>query len=154
MIRLQAWLIRLLGIHQCGTHGGQGHTGQRWCLKPFGHRDPCAFHVLATQPGVELRQRCRGRRPAAAAKSRRRPWSPETANRTRGYALLTIGVALVVDLTLFLLARRWDMFLRPLIWPIIGVAYGTIQYETGRVHGWLFSPARYRPTGEEPTDER
>ena len=67
------WLIRLLGVRECGAFGGMiqnyGETvhKQRWCLKPFGHGDSCAYEVLpdqpGSQPGFALRARGRGREP-------------------------------------------------------------------------------------------
>lgn len=64
MNRLTVWLIRMLGMKQCGAFGGVGPSGQRWCLKDFGHTDSCAFETLPhapdSQPGFSLRARSRG----------------------------------------------------------------------------------------------
>jgi hypothetical protein len=61
---LRAWLIRALGVKECGAFGGIWPSGQRWCRKPFGHTDSCAYDVLlddpASQPGFKLRARFRG----------------------------------------------------------------------------------------------
>jgi hypothetical protein len=68
---LHAWLIRHLGITQCGAFGGYTYSVsppneslQRWCRKPFGHIDSCAYDPLedvpASQPGWRLRARFRG----------------------------------------------------------------------------------------------
>lgn len=61
---VRAWLIRRLGLKQCGAFGGVPPAGQRWCLKPFGHSDSCAYDVLpdipTSQPGYELRAHFRG----------------------------------------------------------------------------------------------
>lgn len=63
-MRLRAWLVRLLGVKQCGAFGGIWPTGQRWCLKEFGHSDSCAYDLLPdepiSQPGFVLRRRFRG----------------------------------------------------------------------------------------------
>jgi hypothetical protein len=63
-MRVRAWLIRRLGMRQCGAFGGQVPAGQRWCLKDFGHTDSCAYDVLPdepiSQPGFDLRIRFRG----------------------------------------------------------------------------------------------
>lgn len=64
IVRFRAQLIRLLGMGQCGAFGGVWPSGQRWCLKEFGHTDSCAFDILpdapASQPGFALRRRFRG----------------------------------------------------------------------------------------------
>ena len=61
---LRAWLIRRLGVRECGAFGGMAGDSQRWCQKPFGHIDSCAFDVTAdtpaSQPGYRLRARFRG----------------------------------------------------------------------------------------------
>jgi hypothetical protein len=61
------WLIRRLGVTECGAFGGMGGSTdqwQRWCRKPFGHEDSCAFDPVPnspnSQPGSELRQRAKG----------------------------------------------------------------------------------------------
>lgn len=63
-VKLQAWLIRLLGIKHCGAFGGMTNQGQRWCLKPFGHIDSCTFDDLpmtpSSQPEFMLRAKFRG----------------------------------------------------------------------------------------------
>lgn len=57
-------MIRRLGIRLCGAFGGIWSTGQRWCIKPFGHSDSCAFDLFPDspigQPGWGFRQRCKG----------------------------------------------------------------------------------------------
>jgi hypothetical protein len=69
MNTLRTWLIRHLGIRDCGAYGGTvGDTThwQRWCLKPFGHTDSCAYTPLpdlpTSQPGHQLRATFRGHR--------------------------------------------------------------------------------------------
>lgn len=63
-LRLRAWLIRRLGVTECGAFGGAGPNVQRWCRKPFGHSDSCMFEIEAdlpsSQPGSAFRRRCRG----------------------------------------------------------------------------------------------
>jgi hypothetical protein len=66
--RLRAWLIRRLGVAECGAFGGytaaSGAEQQRWCTKPFGHGDSCAYDLFPdvpiSQPGFALRARFRG----------------------------------------------------------------------------------------------
>lgn len=65
---IRAWLIRLLGMKHCGRFGGYsgtlGSPQLRWCFKPFGHSDSCAFDQQninpALQPNESLRRYFRG----------------------------------------------------------------------------------------------
>jgi hypothetical protein len=58
--RIICLVLRLLRV-PCGEHGGgDDYVGQgRWCLKPFGHSDSCAFDVVR-QPLWQVRRRGQG----------------------------------------------------------------------------------------------
>lgn len=58
--RIICLVLRFLRV-PCGEHGGgDDYVGRgRWCLKPFGHDDSCAFDVVR-QPLWQIRRRCRG----------------------------------------------------------------------------------------------
>jgi len=64
MSAIRAWLIRLLGVRECGAFGGMVEDGQRWCTKAFGHSDSCFYEVTPSapwaQPGFNLRRHFRG----------------------------------------------------------------------------------------------
>jgi hypothetical protein len=67
--RIRAAAIRALGLKECGAFGGMFNMGpgrmvQRWCHKPFGHEDSCAYDDTwdepAAQPGFAFRAKFRG----------------------------------------------------------------------------------------------
>lgn len=64
--------VRLTGL-KCGAYGGPGPSvladglkgrvevpTQRWCLKPYGHSDSCAYDHLPYQPGTRDRRAAKG----------------------------------------------------------------------------------------------
>ncbi len=59
----QILLIRAAGL-PCGAFGGSEKDKNRWCVKPFGHSDSCAYDVFDwfDQPGWKLRRWARGYR--------------------------------------------------------------------------------------------
>lgn len=70
-MKLRLWLIRFLGVKECGAFGGimtnwndESVKFERWCRKPFGHEDSCMYTAVlpgkAAQPGYELREAAKG----------------------------------------------------------------------------------------------